>query len=107
MAQLSIRLWAGAGALAASLTSGAARADAIEDFYRGRTVTWVLSAGEGGGYSSYARGFAQSLERSIPGNPKVVIQNMPGAGGIRASMHLYQIAPKDGNNIIGMMCPLS
>ncbi len=81
---------------------GTARADAIEDFYKGRTVTWILSAGEGGGYSSYARVFAQALERSIPGNPKVVIQNMPGAGGIRASMHLYQIAPKDGS-VIGLI----
>ena len=80
----------------------AASADAIEDFYKGRTVTWVLSAGEGGGYSSYARVFGQALERAIPGNPKVVIQNMPGAGGIRASMHLYQIAPKDGS-VIGLV----
>ena len=90
------------GFAAAMSLATQARADATEDFYKGRTVTWVLSAGEGGGYSSYARVFAQALERSIPGNPKVVIQNMPGAGGIRASMHLYSIAPKDGS-VIGLV----
>ncbi len=89
-------------AAAAILFHGAVYADPIEDFYKGRVVTWVLSAGEGGGYSTYARVFAQALERNIPGNPKVVIQNMPGAGGIRASMHLYQIAPKDGA-VIGLI----
>lgn len=89
-------------AAASALAPTVLRADAIEDFYKGRTVTWVLSAGEGGGYSSYARVFAQALERNIPGNPKVVIQNMPGAGGIRASMHLFQIAPKDGS-VIGLI----
>jgi tripartite-type tricarboxylate transporter receptor subunit TctC len=62
----------------------------------------VLSAGEGGGYSSYARAFAPFLSAHIPGNPKVVVQNMPGAGGIRAMNYLFTVAPKDGT-VIGLV----
>ena len=70
-----------------------------QDFYKGKQINWILSAGEGGGYSSYARAFAPFLEKAIPGNPNIVIQNMPGAGGIRAMMFLANVAPKDGTTI--------
>lgn len=92
----------GACALAILLTSiaaQAARADDTADFYKGRNVNWILSAGEGGGYSTYARAFAPYFEKHIPGHPKLIIQNMPGAGGIRASNYLYSVAPKDGSTI--------
>ena len=73
-----------------------------QDFYKGKQIFWILSAGEGGGYSSYARAFAPFFEKAIPGSPNIVIQNMPGAGGIRAMMHLANVAPKDGT-VIGMV----
>src|ERR687894_1007286 len=79
-----------------------ASADPIAEFYRGKQVSWILSAGEGGGYSSYARAFAPYLSAHIPGNPKVVVQNMPGAGGIRAMNHLHSVAAKDGT-VIGLV----
>jgi tripartite-type tricarboxylate transporter receptor subunit TctC len=87
-------------ALAAlALLSGTASADPITDFYKGRTVNWILSAGAGGGYATYAHAFAPFLSAHIPGKPNIVIQNMPGAGGIRAMLYLSSVAPKDGSTI--------
>ncbi len=78
---------------------GTAKADPIADFYKGRTVNWILSAGAGGGYASYAHVFAPYLAAHIPGKPTIVIQNMPGAGGIRAMTYFASVAPKDGSTI--------
>jgi tripartite-type tricarboxylate transporter receptor subunit TctC len=86
--------------LAAALSlSAAARADPIADFYRGRTISWILSAGAGGGYASYAQAFAPYFSAHIPGNPAIVVQNMPGGGGIRAMLYLNSLAPKDGTTL--------
>ncbi len=79
--------------------ASAARADAVTDFYQGRQLNWILSTGEGGGYTSYARAIVPYLSAAIPGKPKIAIQTMPGAGGIRAALHLYAVAPKDGSTI--------
>ncbi len=87
------------GLLTAALTLPFASASAQQDFYKGKQISWILSAGEGGGYSSYARAFAPFFEKAIPGQPNIVIQNMPGAGGIRAMMYLANVAPKDGTTI--------
>ncbi len=94
---------AAAGALAAAaLLLGAVRAAAageVEDFYRGKTITVLISYSVGGGYDLYARLLAHYLGNHIPGNPVVVPQNMPGAGGLRAANYLYSAAPKDGSMI--------
>jgi tripartite-type tricarboxylate transporter receptor subunit TctC len=74
-------------------------ADPIADFYRGRSISWVLSAGAGGGYASYAQAFAPYFSAHIPGKPNIVIQNMPGGGGIRAMLYLDAVAPKDGTTL--------
>ena len=76
---------------------GTARADAIEDFYKGRQVKLVIGSNTGGAYDSYGRLLAAHLGRHIPGNPTVVPSNMPGASGIQSATYLYQIAPKDGS----------
>jgi tripartite-type tricarboxylate transporter receptor subunit TctC len=73
-----------------------ARADAVSDFYKGRIVNLVVGAGPGGGYDIYGRLLARHLGRYIPGHPKVVVQNMPGAGGLRSANYLFNVAPKDG-----------
>jgi len=75
-------------------------ADDVTDFYRGRTLTVLISYSAGGGYDLYARLLARFLGKHLPGNPTVVPENMPGAGGLRASNFLYSAAPKDGS-IIG------
>src|SRR3984885_3340428 len=84
---------------AAFLLHTAAQADPIADFYRGRTIYWILSAGAGGGYESYAQAFAPYFSAHIPGNPPIVIQSMPGGGGIRAMLYLSSVAPKDGTTL--------
>src|SRR6185503_18937267 len=76
-----------------------AKADAVSDFYRGKTVTLVVGYGPGGGYDVYARLVGRHLGRHIPGNPTVVVQNMPGAGSLRSVNWLNSLAPRDGTAI--------
>ena len=76
-----------------------AHADAVADFYRGKQLNLIVGYGPGGGYDIYARLLARHLGRFIPGNPNVIVQNMPGAGSLRAVNYLYKIAPKDGTAI--------
>ena len=85
--------------LALTLTASPARADAVADFYKGKTVTLIVGYGTGGGYDVFARLLARHLGKYIPGNPNVVVQNMPGAGSLRAVNALYNTAPKDGTAI--------
>src|SRR3954465_14290913 len=72
------------------------RADEVADFYKGKRITMIVSYGAGGGYDVYARVLARHLGRHIPGNPTIVVQNMPGAGSLRGTNYLYNVAPKDG-----------
>jgi tripartite-type tricarboxylate transporter receptor subunit TctC len=84
-----------AGALFSPL--GVARAQsAVADFYRGKQITLIVGYGPGGGYDITARLVARYLGKYIPGNPDVVVQNMPGAGSMRAANYTYVNAPKDG-----------
>jgi tripartite-type tricarboxylate transporter receptor subunit TctC len=86
-------------AIVGVLFGSAAGADPIADFYKDKQISWILSADAGGGYSTYAHAFAPFFSEHIPGKPKIVIQNMPGAGGIRAMNYLMSVAPKDGTTI--------
>lgn len=79
-----------------------ATAQSPADFYKGQTVTIILSSAPGGGYDAVARTLAQHLPKHIPGSPAVVVKNMPGAGGIVAANFLYNVAPKDGLTIGGL-----
>ena len=76
-----------------------ASAQSVADFYRGKTVTIVVSTSSGGGYDALARALARHIGRLIPGNPTVVVRNMPGAGGITAVNWLYNTAEKDGTTV--------
>src|ERR1700688_2449143 len=78
-----------ASLLALALAPSALRADPVSDFYKGRQITMILSADAGGGYGSYANAFAPYLSQHIRGKPKIVVQFMPGAGGLRAMNYLY------------------
>jgi tripartite-type tricarboxylate transporter receptor subunit TctC len=86
-------------AMVAILLPAAVRAEAVADFYRGRTINLIVGYGPGGGYDLCARLLARYLGRYIPGHPAVVVQNMPGAGSLRAANHLYAVAPNDGATI--------
>src|SRR5258705_6491744 len=86
--------------VAALVLAGApAAAQGVADFYRGRTINFVVGFGPGGGYDLYARVISRHIGRHIPGNPIVVVQNMDGAGSVRASNYVYAVAPKDGTVI--------
>jgi tripartite-type tricarboxylate transporter receptor subunit TctC len=74
-------------------------APAQENFYKDKTVTIIVGFGVGGGYDSYARLLSRYISNFIPGNPSVVVQNMEGAGSLRAANHVYNVAPKDGTVI--------
>ena len=74
-------------------------ADGVEGFYKGRTLTVLIGHSAGGGYDLYARTLARFLGRHIAGQPVVVPQNMPGAGGLRLANYLYAAAPRDGSVI--------
>jgi tripartite-type tricarboxylate transporter receptor subunit TctC len=82
-----------------SMPPAAVHADTVADFYRGRTVALVVGYGPGGGYDLCARLVARHIGRYIPGHPTVVVQNMPGAGSLRAANYLYTAAPNDGATI--------
>ncbi len=83
----------------AGLAAVPVRADPVADFYKGKDLRLIISSTVGGGYDVYARTIARHLGRHIPGNPAIVPQNMPGAGGIAAANHIYAVAPKDGSVI--------
>jgi len=69
------------------------------DFYKGKQVSFMVSSAPGGSYDGFARLISRHISRHIPGSPEFVVQNMPGAGGIRGANWLYNVAPKDGLNI--------
>jgi len=73
--------------------------DPVAAFYQGRQVNLIVGYGPGGGYDLTARALARHLGRFIPGRPSVVVQNMAGAGSLRAANYLFEAAPKDGGTI--------
>ena len=85
--------------LAAALGAQTVRADPVRDFYKDNTINLYIGFPAGGGYDIYGRLVAKYFGQHVPGNPKIVPQNMVGAGGIRAANYLYSAAPKDGTAI--------
>jgi tripartite-type tricarboxylate transporter receptor subunit TctC len=67
-----------------------------EEPFAGKTVTIHVPVNPGGGYDTYARLVARHIRKHLPGQPTVIVKNMPGAGGIILSGYLYSHAPKDG-----------
>jgi tripartite-type tricarboxylate transporter receptor subunit TctC len=76
-----------------------AMAQFVAEFYRGKTISVVVGNSAGGGYDLNARLLARHMGRHIPGNPALIVQNMPGAGGVSAARYIYSVAPKDGSVI--------
>ncbi len=89
----------GFGIASLAATAGA---DPVADFYTKKRVKIIQSSGAGGGYDMYARTLARHLPRHIPGKPRLIVQNMPGAGGIVAANFIYNLAPQDGSVIGGI-----
>lgn len=86
----------GAAALIGVALAAPAAAQDVGAFYRGKTVSMIVSNSAGGGYDLVTRTIARHIARHLPGAPAVVVQNMPGAGGLVATNYLYSVAAQDG-----------
>jgi tripartite-type tricarboxylate transporter receptor subunit TctC len=86
-------------AAAATLSSAAWGQSAPQNFYAGRQITLLCGAAVGGGYDALARLAARHLGKHIPGNPVIVVQNLPAAGSLFAANQIYNTSPKDGTVI--------
>ena len=96
------------GCLMGLLALGDAQAqDQLADFYKGKQLRIIAASSTGGGFDLYARYVARYLGRHMPGNPSVIVQNMPGAGGLAAANHLHTRAAKDGLMIGIIQGPLT
>jgi tripartite-type tricarboxylate transporter receptor subunit TctC len=73
------------------------------DYYAGRTIEFIVGGDSGGGYDVYARAVARHLAKHVPGNPVIVVKNMPGAGSTRAGIYISTVAPKDGSSLGALM----
>src|SRR5690606_10265996 len=90
----------GCVALAALIVAAPARAQSVEQFYSGKTITLLVGAGPGGSYDVYARTLARHMPRHIPGQPTMVVKLGGGVGGgIATAIQLHSTAPKDGTTI--------
>lgn len=85
-----------AALLLLALFSPSLAADPVADFYRGKRLSIYVGSDAGGGYDTYARLISRHLGKFVPGKPDLIVQNMPGGGGIRVTNNLYNVAPKDG-----------
>ena len=88
--------------LLGALLPQAASAQTAEQFYKGRSVTLIVGFAPGGINDISARVVGRHLGRFIPGSPTIVVQNIPGAGGLGAANRLYNVAEKDGSVIAGL-----
>ncbi|HSE91225.1 MAG TPA: hypothetical protein VLJ79_33760 [Candidatus Binatia bacterium] len=79
----------------ALLVAAAATASG-EEFYKGKTILFIVGNPPGGGYDTYTRAVARHIGKYIPGNPTTIVQNMVGAGGVTAANHIYSRAKPDG-----------
>jgi tripartite-type tricarboxylate transporter receptor subunit TctC len=90
---------AGAALVAGMLAAPAAHADEVADFYKGKTFQFVVGYPPSGGYDAYTRLLTRYFGKHIPGNPTVVVQNMPGASSLKSVQYMASVAPKDGSTI--------
>ena len=88
-----------AGLLAAGVMSMAAQPATAKGFYEGKQLKIVIGFGFGGTYGKYARLFAEHMRRHIDGNPNIIVQSMPGAGGIKAMNYAGNVMPANGLNM--------
>jgi tripartite-type tricarboxylate transporter receptor subunit TctC len=84
--------------MSVSLISPAVAAS-VEEFYKGKTIHFIVGASAGGGYDTYTRLIGRYFSQYVPGKPTIVVQNMPGAAMLIAANYIYNSAPRDGTVI--------
>ena len=87
------------GAIAAACAALLGAGAHAQDFYAGKQINMLVGSGTGGGYDTYARLFARHLPKHIPGQPNIVVQNLPAAGSLVAMNTLANSSPRDGLTI--------
>ena len=87
------------GAAGVALLAGASPSLAADFTLQGKTVTVIVAGGVGGGLDAYARIFLPYLSKALPGEPTMVVQNLPGGGGVQGVQRLYNVSAKDGTAI--------
>lgn len=103
----SVNAWPGMVATAAVATislvlmSAPPAAQPADEFYKGKQIRIVVGSTGGGDYDVWARLLARHMVRHIPGNPNIIVENMPGAGTLVSTNHVFNVAPRDGT-VIGM-----
>src|SRR5262249_5288031 len=101
---MQIHIRAGAVALAVSVLVALAPIPLrAADYFAGKTIDLIVGAPPGGGYDIYARVVARHFGRHIPGQPAIVVKNMPGAGSAKAAQFISTMAPKDGTAVAALM----
>jgi tripartite-type tricarboxylate transporter receptor subunit TctC len=94
------RAWVGSAILAAALTVAGITPGIADNFtLRGKTVTVIVSGGVGGGVDLYTRTMLPFFTKHLPGNPTMIVQNLPGGGGVQGVQRLYNVMPHDGTAI--------
>ena len=90
--------WLTGGLIAAAFATGTvtAHAEDLTDAYKGKQIKFIISSAVGGGYDAYSRTVSRYWTKHNPGQPAIIPQNMPGAGGVKAGNFLWEAAPKDG-----------
>ena len=88
-----------AGVLLAPTPAVSGSAPTPAEFYKGRVINMIIGYAPGGGYDLYGRVLAQHMSKHIPGNPKIIPQNMPGAGSLKAANYIFSVGRKDGTVI--------
>ncbi len=71
-----------------------------EDFYQGKTVRFIVGQAPGGGYDTYVRTIARHINKHIPGQPSIIVENMEGAGSLISANYVYRQASKDGLTVV-------
>ena len=88
--------WVFVRAMVSAVLSLMAYSASAQGFFEGKQIKIVVGSDAGGGYDAYARLLAQHWSKHIPGEPQIVVQDMPGSGGLTAMNYIANVAPKDG-----------
>ncbi len=78
-------------------------AQGVADFYRGKTLSMIIGSGAGGGSDVFSRVFSRYLTKHMPGHPRIIVQNLPAAGGVVAAQEIFNTAPRDGTVLGSVM----
>jgi tripartite-type tricarboxylate transporter receptor subunit TctC len=83
-------IWRFVASITALVLTAATAHASTDEFYKGKTLRIIVGTAAGGGFDTYSRVIARHIGKHLPGNPGVIVQNMPGAGHLIAANHLYR-----------------